>query len=80
MMQDAIASDIKKDNERKAYFNRIERSGNVFAQNAIENILKKREEKVKEDEKKIDLYLKEKEKKALKEENDYYINKKKIKK
>jgi hypothetical protein len=77
MMQDAIASDIKKDNERKAYFNRIERSGNVFAQNAIENILKKREEKVKEDEKKIDLYLKEKEKKALKEENDYYINKKK---
>lgn len=26
--------------------------------------------------KKIDLYLKEKEKKALKEENDYYINKK----
>ena len=41
------------------------------------NILKKREEKVKEDEKKIDLYLKEKEKKALKEENDYYINKKK---
>lgn len=51
MMQDAIASDIKKDNERKAYFNRIERSGNVFAQNAIENILKKREEKVKEDEK-----------------------------
>ena len=77
MMQDAIASDIKKDNERKAYFNRIERSGNVFAQNAIENILKKREEKVKEDEKKIDIYLKEKERRAIKEENDLIMNKKK---
>ena len=77
MMQDAIASDIKKDNERKAYFNRIERSGNVFAQNAIENILKKREEKVKEDEKKIDIYLKETERRAIKEENDLIMNKKK---
>ena len=77
MMQDAIASDIKKDNERKAYFNRIERSGNVFAQNAIENILKKREEKVKEDEKKIDIYLLEKERRAIKEENDLIMNKKK---
>ena len=77
MMQDAIASDIKKDNERKAYFNRIERSGNVFAQNAIENILKKREEKVKEDEKKIDKYIIEKERRAQKEENDLKINKKK---
>ena len=76
MMQDAIASDLKKDNERKAYFNRIERSGNVFAQNAIENIIKKREQKVLEDNKKIDLYLQEKEKKAQKEENDFIINKK----
>ena len=76
MMQDEIASDIKKDNERKAYFNRIERSGNVFAQNAIENILKKREEKLKEDEKKIDKYLAEKELRAQKEENDAYIKKK----
>ena len=30
--------------ERKAYFNRIERSGNVFAQNAIENIFLKQAE------------------------------------
>ena len=77
MMEDAIASDIKKDNERKAYFNRIERSGNVFAQNAIENILKKREEKVKEDEKKIDKYLLEKELRAQKEEDDIRLNKRK---
>ena len=77
MMQDAIASDLKKDNERKAYFNRIERRGNVFAQNAIENILKKREEKVKEDNKKLDLYLEEKERKAQEEENEFFINKKK---
>ena len=77
MMQDEIASSIKRDNERKAYFNRIERSGNVFAQNAIENILKKREEKVKEDEKKIDKYLAEKELRAQKEEKDLLLNKRK---
>ena len=77
MMQDSIAADIKKDNERKAYFNRIERSGNVFAQNAIENILKKREDKLRQDEEKINLYLAEKERKAQKEENDFIINKKK---
>ena len=77
MMQDSIAADIKKDNERKAYFNRIERSGNVFAQNAIENILKKREDKLRQDEEKINLYLAEKERKAQQEENDFIINKKK---
>ena len=77
MMQDSIAADIKKDNERKAYFNRIERSGNVFAQNAIENILKKREDKLRQDEEKINLYLAEKERKAQQEESDFIINKKK---
>ena len=77
MMQDSIAADIKKDNERKAYFNRIERSGNVFAQNAIENILKKRQDKLRQDEEKINLYLAEKERKAQQEENDFIINKKK---
>ena len=77
MMQDSIAADIKKDNERKAYFNRIERSGNVFAQNAIENILKKREDKLRQDEEKINLYLTEKERKAQQEENGFIINKKK---
>ena len=77
MMQDSIAADIKKDNERKAYFNRIERSGNVFAQNAIENILKKREEKLKQDEEKINLYLAQKERKAQQDEKDFILNKKK---
>ena len=77
MMQDSIAADIKKDNERKAYFNRIERSGNVFAQNAIENILKKREEKIKQDEEKINLYLAQKERKAQQDEKDFILNKKK---
>ena len=64
MMQDAIASDIKKDNERKAYFNRIERSGNVFAQQAIENVIKKRNDKLREDEEKINRYMLEKERLA----------------
>ena len=76
MMQDSIAADIKKDNERKAYFNRIERSGNVFAQNAIEN-LKKRDEKIKQDEEKINLYLAQKERKAQQDEKDFILNKKK---
>ena len=64
MMQDAIASDLKKDNERKAYFNRIERSGNVFAQQAVENVIKKRYDKQKEDEEKLNKYLIEKERLA----------------
>jgi hypothetical protein len=64
MMQDAIASDLKKDNERKAYFDRIERRGNVFAQQAIENVIKKRNDKLKEDEEKINKYMIEKERLA----------------
>ena len=67
MMQDAIASDIKKDNERKAYFNRIERSGNVFAQQAIDNVLKARNDKAKADEEKLNNYLMEKERLAERE-------------
>ena len=77
MMQDAIASDIKKDNERKAYFNRIERSGNFFAQQAIENVIKKRYDKLREDEEKINKYMMEKERLADKNEEDLLINKKK---
>ena len=64
MMQDAIASDLKKDNERKAYFDRIERRGNTFAQQAIENVIKKRNDKLKEDEEKINKYMFEKERLA----------------
>ena len=67
MMQDAIASDLKKDNERKAYFNRIERSGNVFSQQAIDNVLKARDEKAKADEEKLNNYLMEKERLAERE-------------
>ena len=77
MMQDAIASDLKKDNERKAYFNRIERSGNFFAQQAIENVIKKRNDKLREDEEKINKYMMEKERLAEKNQEDLLINKKK---
>ena len=83
MMQDAIASDIKKDNERKAYFNRIERSGNVFAQQAIENVIKNRNEKLREEEEKINRYMKEKERLAERNEiqlrNDKKANQKMLK-
>ena len=77
MMQDAIASDLKKDNERKAYFNRIERSGNVFAQQAIENVIKKRNEKLKQDEEKINRYMMEKERLAEMNEEQLRRDKKK---
>ena len=83
MMQDAIASDLKKDNERKAYFNRIERSGNVFNQQAIENVLKARDEKAKADEEKLNNYLMEKERLAEREyckmRNDKKNNQKMLK-
>ena len=83
MMQDAIASDLKKDNERKAYFNRIERSGNVFSQQAIDNVLKARDEKAKADEEKLNNYLMEKERLAEREyckmRNDKKNNQKMLK-
>jgi hypothetical protein len=83
MMQDAIASDLKKDNERKAYFNRIERSGNVFNQQAIDNVLKARDEKAKADEEKLNNYLMEKERLAEREyckmRNDKKNNQKMLK-
>ena len=80
MMQDAIASDIKKDNERKAYFNRIERSGNTFAQQAIENVIKKRNEKLRQDEEKINKYMMDKERLAEKNEEKLKNDKKKTQK
>ena len=76
MMQDAIASDIKKDNERKAYFNRIERSGNVFAQQAIENVIKKRNDKLKQDEEKINRYMMERDRLADRNQIELRDNKK----
>ena len=76
MMQDAIASDLKKDNERKAYFNRIERSGNEFAQQAIENVIRKRNEKLKADEDKLNKYLFEKDRLAEREYNKLRNDKK----
>jgi len=83
MMQDAIASDLKKDNERKAYFNRIERSGNVFNQQAIDNVLRARNEKAKADEEKLNNYLMEKERLAEREyckmRNDKKNNQKMLK-
>ena len=83
MMQDAIASDLKKDNERKAYFNRIERSGNVFNQQAIDNVLKARDEKAKADEEKLNNCLMEKERLAEREyckmRNDKKNNQKMLK-
>ena len=68
MMQDSIADEMRQDIIRKKYFERIERQGNTFNQNALETVLKKKNEKMLENEKKMQKYLDDKEKMMQNEE------------
>ena len=56
IMEDALALDIKKENERKEYFNKIERNANVFSGKAIETVLKAQKEKMRMEEEKLKEY------------------------
>ena len=56
IMEDALALDIKKENERKEYFNKIERNANVFSGKAIETVLKAQKEKMRIEEEKLKEY------------------------
>ena len=56
IMEDALALDIKKENERKEYFNTIERNANVFSGKAIETVLKAQKEKMRMEEEKLKEY------------------------
>ena len=56
IMEDALALDIKKENERKEYFQKIERNANVFSGKAIETVLKAQKEKMRMEEEKLKEY------------------------
>ena len=56
IMEDALALDIKQENERKEYFKKIERNANAFSGKAIETVLKAQKEKMRMEEEKLKEY------------------------
>ena len=69
MMEDSLASELKKDNERKAYFEKIKKAGNNFAEEAVRNVYRLRDEKLKDEEDKMRQYVLMKEQLATEEDN-----------
>ena len=76
MMQDSIQDELRKDHERKEYFARIERQANTFSQDELDNLSKKQNERMLENDRKMQKYLDDKEKMMQKEENMMRIQKK----
>ena len=57
MMEDALASELQKDYERKAYFEKIKKAGAQFSDEAVRNVYRLRDEKIKEEEEKMKQYF-----------------------
>ena len=57
MMEDSLANELRKDNERKTYFENIKKATNDFAENAVKNVYKLRDEKLKDEEEKMLQYM-----------------------
>ena len=57
MMEDALASELQKDYERKMYFEKIKKAGAQFSDEAVRNVYRLRDEKIKEEEEKMKQYL-----------------------
>jgi len=76
IMKDHAAVEERKENERRAYFNRIERNANSFMDSAIKTVLKEQKEKEMEEEEQLRKYNEFKEKM---EAEDEYNRLKKIK-
>ncbi len=57
MMEDALASELKKDYERKKYFENIKKAGAQFSEEAVRNIYRLRDERIKDEEEKMKQYL-----------------------
>ena len=79
MMEDSLANELRKDNERKTYFENITKAGNNFAEEAVRNVYKKRDDKLREEEEKMLEFILTKEKMA-KEEDDRIYKKDKMNK
>ena len=69
MMEDSLANQLKRDNERKAYFEKIKKAGNNFSDEAVSNVYKLRDEQLKDEEDKMKQYIFMKEKLATEEDN-----------
>ena len=65
IMEDHAQEEIKRENERKAYFKRIERNANSFADNAVATVLKEQKEKLDEENRKLKQYEIDKENKLV---------------
>ena len=57
MMEDALASELQKDYERKTYFEKIKKAGAQFSDEAVRNVYRLRDEKLKEEEERMKHYL-----------------------
>ena len=57
MMEDSLASELQKDYERKMYFEKIKKAGAQFSDEAVRNVYRLRDEKIKEEEEKMKQYL-----------------------
>ena len=68
MMEDSLANELKRENERKIYFEKIKKAGNDFAEQAVHNVYKKRNEMLKEEEEKMLQYILTREKLATEED------------
>lgn len=64
MMEDALAAELKKDNERKQYFENIKKAGSQFDEEAVKNVYRLRDEKLMEEEENMRQYAYMKEKLA----------------
>ena len=69
MMEDSLANQLRRDNERKSYFEKIKRAGNNFSEQAVLNVYKLRDEQLKEEEEKMRQYIMMKEQLATEEDN-----------
>ena len=57
MMEDALASELQKDYERKAYFEKIKKAGAQFSDEGVRKVYRLRDEKLKEEEERMKHYL-----------------------
>ena len=73
MMEDALASEQKRDIERKQYFEKIKRAGNFFDENAVAEVYKKRDQKILDEEESMRKYFVQKEKLENEKENKKFL-------
>jgi hypothetical protein len=69
MMEDSLANQLRRDNERKAYFEKIKKAGNNFSEQAVLNVYRLRDEQIKDEEEKMRQYNQMKEQLATEEDN-----------